>query len=75
MKFFILMILFSMSAFADECCTGTCWTTGCCDPRQRCTSQNLSQKYQCVNIIDSTDKIRVKKTGTLLELLTTSSGI
>lgn len=80
MKTLIALSLLSANAFAGECCTGSCWTTGCCDYRQRCSPQDYVQTYECVNVKDPRDRIRViKANGSLTEekekATTTSSGI
>ena len=79
MKTFIALILISTTAMAGECCTGSCWTTGCCDYRQRCTYEDNYQKYECVNVKNPIDKMTVIKTSSGIQqakkILTTSGGI
>lgn len=70
MKTILALLLLSASAFADDCCTGSCWTTGCCDPRQRCDYQEPSKKYNCTNVGNAADKIVVLKTGNILQQIT-----
>lgn len=64
---FLLALFLSSTAFADEHCTGPCWSTGCCIPNQP------SKKYECTNVADEEDKIVVLKTGKILQQIKTKS--